>query len=94
VVLHSRLSGAARTFADRLILAICIITSLTVAVVAALLTAEAWSRGEIEIRSLAMPRALLFAPLCIGFALMTTEFIRLALRGEAVADDVSGREAL
>jgi hypothetical protein len=33
-----------------------------------------------------MPRAFLFAPLAVGFGLMATEFLRLALRGEAVAD--------
>ena len=51
-----------------------------------MLAMEAWSRGEIEIRSLAMPRALLFAPLAIGFGLMATEFLRLVIKGEAVTD--------
>ena len=85
-VLHSRLRGSARLWTDRLILAICIITAAIIAVLATMLAIEAGSRGEIEIRSLAMPRALLFAPLAIGFGLMAAEFLRLAIRGEAVAD--------
>jgi hypothetical protein len=51
-------------------------------------------RGEIEIRSLEIPRAFLFAPLAIGFALMGCEFLRLALKGEAVTDQNQQRESL
>jgi len=93
-LLHSRLTGRIRAGADRLILVICIVTSLTVAVFATLLAIEAASRGEVEIRSLAMPRALLFAPLAVGFGLMATEFLRLALRGEAVADPAEQHGAM
>jgi C4-dicarboxylate transporter DctQ subunit len=93
-IVHARLSPDSRALANKLILGICIITALTVAVLAGLLALEAWQREEIEIRSLAMPRALLFAPLAVGFTLMTSEFVRLALRGEAVTDATSGQEAL
>ncbi len=85
-VLHSRFQGSVRLWADRLILTVCIVTAAVIAALAGVLAVEAWSRGEIEIRSLAMPRAFLFAPLAIGFGLMATEFLRLAVRGEAVAD--------
>lgn len=85
-VLHSRFQGSVRLWADRLILTVCIVTAALIAALAGVLAVEACSRGEIEIRSLAMPRTLLFAPLAIGFGLMTTEFLRLAIRGEAVAD--------
>ncbi len=93
-VLHARLSGTVRRAADKLILAVCIVTASTIAVLATLLAIEAAARGEVEIRSLAMPRALLFAPLAVGFGLMATEFLRLALRGEAVADPDDRRDAL
>ena len=93
-VVHGRLRGAARTFADRLILVICILVSACVCVLALLLAVEAWQRGEIEIRSLDMPRWLLFAPLAVGFGLMATEFLRLLVRGETVADTAPQREAL
>jgi len=93
-VLHSRLGGSARRVADNLILAICTGTSMLIAVLATLLAIEAASRGEIEIRSLAMPRELLFAPLAIGFGLMACEFVRLALRGETVAHTDERRDAI
>lgn len=93
-VLHSRLQGAARLWVDRAILVICIATATLIAVLASILAIEAWTRGEIEIRSLAMPRALLFAPLAVGFGLMATEFLRLAIKGEAVADPSEQRGAI
>ena len=93
-VLHSRLSGNIRSIADKLILAICIGTSALIAVLATLLAIEAANRGEIEIRSLAMPRELLFAPLAIGFGLMACEFVRLGLRGETVVDSDERRDAI
>lgn len=93
-VLHARLSGATRATVDKLILFICIFTSALIAVLAAVLAFEAFSRGEVEIRSLAMPRGWLFVPLAGGFGLMATEFLRLLLRGEAVHDPADQRNAL
>lgn len=93
-VLHSRLQGRTRIVADRVILLICIATATVVALLATMLAWEAGSRAEIEIRSLAMPRTMLFTPLALGFGLMATEFIRLALRGETVADPDEQRKAI
>ena len=93
-VLHARLGEAARRHVDRLILVICMLVCATVCVLAGLLMLEAIRRGEIEIRSLEMPRALLFAPLCAGFGLMATEFLRLIIRGEGVTDADHPRESL
>jgi C4-dicarboxylate transporter DctQ subunit len=92
--LHSRLKGQTRITVDWLILMICFFTSALIACLAAILAYEAWSRGEFEIRSLAMPRALLFAPLTIGFGLMATEFLRLGLKGESVADPDNQKDAI
>jgi len=93
-VVHSRLSGALLQLSDRLILAICIGTAITISVLAGLLAIEAARGGELEIRSLLVPRMWLFIPLSIGFGLMATEFVRLALRGEAVTGSSSGQDAL
>lgn len=93
-VLHGQLSGAARRVVDRLILLICIATAGLIAVLATVLAAEAALRGEVEIRSLAMPRVWLFAPLAVGFGLMTAEFVRLAVRGEAVHDPDDRQDAI
>lgn len=84
-VLHARMGKAIQRNADRLILLICVMVSSSIAVIAALLAIEAAQRGEIEIRSLDMPRSLLFGPIALGFALMSTEFLRLGWRGESIA---------
>lgn len=93
-VLHSRLAGRVRARTDRLILVICIATSALIAVLATQLAVEAATRGEVEIRSLAVPRVWLFLPLAIGFALMATEFLRLLVRGEAAVDPEKKGSAL
>ncbi|MGI9331294.1 MAG: TRAP transporter small permease, partial [Gammaproteobacteria bacterium] len=69
-VLYQRVGGNARRWLDRLVPCLCIIVCVTVAGLAALLAAEAWRRGEIDVRSLDTPRWLLFLPLVIGFSLM------------------------
>ncbi|MBT8421994.1 MAG: TRAP transporter small permease [Gammaproteobacteria bacterium] len=93
-LLHSRLSGSVRRVADKLILLVCIATSAFISLLALLLAIEAFTRGEIEIRSMAMPRGWLFVPLAVGFGLMATEFLRLALRGEAVHDPDDRKDAI
>jgi len=93
-VLHSRMHGNVRIIADRLTLGICLLVSTTICVLSAILMTEAIQRGEVEIRSLAVPRAFLFAPLMLGFGLMATEFLRLAVKGEAVSDQNLQRESL
>lgn len=93
-VMHNRLSGRARRLTDWFIIFICFLASATVSVLATLLMLEAIQRGEIEIRSLEMPRALLFTPLAIGFCLVATEFLRIGWRGEAVTDQNLQRESL
>jgi TRAP-type C4-dicarboxylate transport system permease small subunit len=82
-VVQQRCSPATRRWLDRVALVVCLLTSAAVAMLAALLALEAARRGELEIRSLALPRAALFAPLVVGFGLMTVEFARLAWRGES-----------
>lgn len=93
-VLHTRLSGATRRIVDGFILLVCVLVSVIICILAALLALEGWQRGEVEIRSLNMPRWLLFAPLTIGFGLMAVEFLRLAVRGETVTDQNLQRESL
>jgi TRAP-type C4-dicarboxylate transport system permease small subunit len=93
-VLQQRCSPATRRWLQRLALVVCLLTSAAVTVLAAVLAFEASRRGELEIRSLAVPRAALFAPLVVGFGLMTTEFARLAWRGEAVTQPDLPQSAL
>ncbi|MGI9308235.1 MAG: TRAP transporter small permease [Gammaproteobacteria bacterium] len=94
-VLYSRTTGAVRVMLDRLILVLCAGISALISALAALLMLEAWQRGEIELRSLDMPRWLLFFPLVIGFVLMAVEFVRLLISGESVsATDALQKEIL
>ena len=93
-VMHTRLHGAARAIVDKIILAICLAVAAMICGLAAMLMLESIQRGEIEIRSLEMPRAFLFAPLVLGFGLMATEFLRFALKGQAVTDPNLQRESL
>jgi TRAP-type C4-dicarboxylate transport system permease small subunit len=93
-VLHSRLGPTSRLIVEKLILCICLVVTTLVCALACLLMVEAWQRGEIEIRSLNMPRWLLFAPRAVGFGLMATEFLRLAIRGEAVTDPEQQQEGM
>lgn len=83
-VVYQRLGPRVQRRLDRAILLLCIAISFVVAAVAGVLLAEAWGRGEVEIRSLDTPRWILFAPLAVGFTLMALEFLRLLVLGESV----------
>jgi len=88
-ILYRRLAPGARRRLDRLILMLCLCVSLIVAALALLLMLEAIARGEIEVRSLDLPRWLLFAPVTAGFFLMATEFLRLLIRSDSVFASVT-----
>ena len=90
-VVYQRVGSRIQARLDRIILITCILTSLTVAVLAALLMVEAIVRGEVEIRSLDAPRWILFAPLVVGFSLMALEFLRLLIIGESVFSSAAER---
>ena len=55
------------------------------AVLAGILAVEGALRGEVEMRSLDMPRWALFAPVTIGFGMMAVEFLRCMLRGDSMS---------
>jgi TRAP-type C4-dicarboxylate transport system permease small subunit len=80
-IFHARLGVRTRRAVDRAICACCAVLSLAVAGLALILAVEAVQRGELDVRSLDIPRLWLFVPLVVGFALMGTEFLRLMLLG-------------
>ena len=84
-VLYRRVGAQQRHWLDRGVLALCVLICALMATLATLLAVEAWTRGEIDVRSLDTPRWLLFLPLIVGFGLMGTEFLRLLVRGESLA---------
>ena len=93
-LLLERLRPAPRRTLERAILLLCALLSVLVAGLAAVLALEAVRQGEIEVRSLDIPRAWLFAPLAVGFLLMAAEFLRLILRGESLIRPPAERAAL
>ena len=85
-VLYRRASPAGRGRLDRVIFSLCAIVSGVVAGLACILAVEGALRGEVEMRSLDMPRWALFAPVALGFAMMAVEFLRCLLRGDSMSD--------
>lgn len=81
-VVYRRLGATGRRVIDIAVPVLCTTICVLVAVIAAGLAIEAARRGEVDMRSLDVPRWALFAPLAAGFGLMAIEFARLALRGE------------
>jgi len=90
-VLYRRASPAVRGQLDRVIFSLCAIVSGIVAVLACILAVEGAMRGEVEMRSLDMPRWALFAPVALGFAMMAVEFLRCLLRGDSMSHADAGQ---
>jgi TRAP-type C4-dicarboxylate transport system permease small subunit len=51
---------------------------------------DQYARQTVDIRSIGIPGWVLYAMLCGGFALMATEFLRLAARGEVYSGGEGG----
>lgn len=68
--------------------------SFALAWYAAGLMVESFGRGDVDIRSIDLPRWLLFLPLAVGFLLTGVEFFRLWRRGELPPVAGLGGEAL
>ena len=84
-VLYRRTAPPARARLDKLIFGLCTVVSVIVAVMAGILAVEGAARGEVEIRSLDMPRWALFAPVTLGFSMMAVEFTRCLMRGDSMS---------
>jgi C4-dicarboxylate transporter DctQ subunit len=89
-VLFDRLPGPARRFWEYAIYALCAGVAFSIAVIAGVLLMESWALGDVEQRSIDVPRWLLFLPLTIGFAGVGTEFLRFPLtRTSFYVDDAT-----
>ena len=84
-VLYRRAAPPFQSRLDKVIFSLCALVSMIVAVLAGILAVEGALRGEVEIRSLDMPRWALFAPVTVGFAMMAVEFLRCLLRGDSMS---------
>ena len=74
--LTERLPAPAAAGVERLVWAIAAATAALLAWYAAEVGIEAWRRGELDYRSVVLPRWLLYAPIPASFALMAVEFLR------------------
>lgn len=81
-VVLDRLSLAHRKTAGRFIALLCALICFVMTSVAGALLVESVMLGDIEPRSIDVPRWLLFLPLAIGFFFSGTEFTRFAWNGE------------
>lgn len=84
LIMLDRLTPAARRRAAAVIALTCAAISLTIAGVSGWLLIESLALGDVEPRSIDLPRWLLFLPLFVGMLFTATEFVRFVVRGEDV----------
>jgi len=90
-VVFDRLPDGTRRLWEGAIYVLCAGIAFAIALIAATLMVESWALGDVEQRSIDVPRWLLFLPLAVGFAGVAIEFVRFPLtRTSFYADDTSG----
>ena len=70
-------------------LVVCVAVCLIIAFYAGAMGFESSSRGELDIRSIIIPRWVLFALLSGGFILCAAEFVRILWHGAKLDDEAS-----
>ena len=83
---------AGKLFVERVLIVVCMILCVFAAYLSCSFAIEFWRKGEIDLRSIELPRALLFVPLVIGFALCAVEFARLLLLREGLTAPDKGKD--
>jgi len=74
--LASSLPERTRRVLRKAVYFLCVVICTGLAWYGAQAVADFWSRGELDIRSIVIPRWLLYAPLPLGFGLCAIEFAR------------------
>lgn len=75
---------------------VCLFVSLLISVYAALTGYDSWSRGEVSVLTVNVPRWLLFAVISTGFLICAVEFIRhlwISFAGSPDDNGAAGRIA-
>lgn len=80
--LTERLPIAIRDRLRQVMLMIAVLVCLLLAAAATGMAAESFGRGDVDVRSIDLPRWLLFLPLALGFFLLAAEFLRLLFVGD------------
>ena len=70
----------------QIVLALAGLICVVLAIAATGMALESFGRGDVDVRSIDLPRWLLFAPLAAGFALLAAEFFRLLILGDPVTE--------
>jgi len=81
---------AIRKLVERALILVCVALCLMAAWISADFATEFWRRGEIDVRSIEIPRALLFVPMVLGFGLCAVEFARFLVIGETLTAPDTG----
>ena len=87
--LTGRLPEGTQAILRRIILAMVVLLCLILAAAGLGMAIESFGRGDVDVRSIDLPRWLLFAPLAAGFLLLATEFLRLLILGDTHAERTS-----
>jgi len=80
--LTGQLPASAQSWLRRVVLIMAVILCLTLSIAAFVMAIESFGRGDVDVRSIDLPRWLLFLPLAVGFLLLAAEFFRLLIRGD------------
>ena len=86
-IVRSQVSEAARRRLEHIVCATAIVACLILAYYGADLTIATYQRGDLDIRSVDMPRWLLYAPMPAGFLLIASEFVRLLFGADSLYRD-------
>jgi C4-dicarboxylate transporter, DctQ subunit len=78
-LVNQALPAGTRRWLEKAVYVICIAISLTMAAYSLLEAIQSFERGEYDVRSIAMPLWLLYAPLPLGFVLTAAEFFRFLI---------------
>lgn len=82
--------GPARRTIERILIIVCIGTCILASYLSTQFGIEFWQKGQIDVRSIEIPRFLLFVPLAVGFFLCAVEFLRLLLIGQTLTAPEKG----
>jgi TRAP-type C4-dicarboxylate transport system permease small subunit len=93
-ILFDRVSPTVQRRWEYVIYALCALVAFSIAAIAGTLLIESLSLGDVEQRSIDVPRWLLFLPLAVGFFGVGTEMIRFPLTRTSfyASDDPAGPE--
>jgi TRAP-type C4-dicarboxylate transport system permease small subunit len=75
--LTERLPDGLHANLRRIILITAVLLCLVLSIAALGMAIESFNRGDVDVRSIDLPRWLLFAPLAFGFLLLAAEFLHM-----------------